>query len=115
MRGQYLIALVVWTVLTPAIASQAAANADAARPTTRAAQQQATALTTQNARFPNFTESLLTLDPPPVRSVTVDNAPLIDEKNPTVIPLPPAEWTGLLGLSALTLAACRKAFMRFIS
>ena len=33
----------------------------------------------------------------------------------TVIPLPPAAWTGLVGLATLGVASCRKSLRRFLS
>ena len=36
------------------------------------------------------------------------------EVEQTVVPLPPAAWTGLVGLGGLALASCRKRLARFL-
>ena len=62
----------------------------------------------------------LTLSLPDFSSTVV--APFPDQTTPaaaadtqTVIPPPPAAWTGMFGLGALGVARCRKSLRRFLS
>jgi hypothetical protein len=71
--------------------------------------------------FPTAREdqALTLLAPSPMQSVTMDPsatlavAPALVEH--TVIPIPPAAWTGMLSLGAMSLVSCRKAIARFFT
>ena len=68
--------------------------------------------------FPALRADQVTLTPSPARPVSLQAAEPGDGGEPTlsehaVIPLPPAAWTGLAGLSALATVGWRKSIARF--
>jgi hypothetical protein len=56
----------------------------------------------------------LTLAQPPVKLTTIQSD-LTGHGHNTLIPLPPAAWTGLAGLGTLAAIGWRKAALRFLS
>jgi hypothetical protein len=70
-------------------------------------------LSAENAPFPDLHETSLALNPPPVRSETPSMG--VMPKEQALVPLPPAAWTGMTGLAAVTLVRSRKAVLRFLS
>jgi hypothetical protein len=89
--------------------------ADATRGGTLALQLGEPLALNSEVRFPDLANSVAASDvrvEAPVRQVAL-TAPLAEPEQ-TLVPLPPAAWSGLAMLAGMGLFGCRKAVLRFV-